>query len=393
MFENLKPQPKDMILSAMMAYRADTRPQKVDLSVGVYKDVSGNTPIIQAVKKAEAEVMAQQNSKSYVALNGNAGFNQVMRQLVLGDVVPDTRLASTLTPGGSGAVFLSFEILKALNPDAVVHVPEPSWGPHHTMARHLGLKTTSYRYLDSQTGSVDSEGMMEALAQAKSGDMVILHGCCHNPSGADLTFDDWQHLATLIQKKGLLPLVDIAYQGFANGLHEDAAGLRHLAVHVPEMLITASCSKNFGLYRERTGILIGLTSTANQANTLSDMMAFLNRQHFSFPPEHGAEIVTHVLNRPELRTQWQVELDEMRLRLTGLRTAFADALRQATNSDRFDFIARQFGMFSLLGLSTEQMQALMEEDAIYAVSSSRINIAGLSDATIPQVAEAIARRL
>ena len=393
MFEHLQPQPKDMILSAMMAYRADKRAHKVDLSVGVYKDASGQTPIISAVKRAEQEMVAQQTSKSYVALNGNAGYNQVMRQLVLGGVVSDTRLASTLTPGDSGAVFLSFEILKALNPDAVVFVPDPSWGPHHTMAQHLGIKTKSYRYYDATTGQVDIAGMLAALAEAKSGDMVILHGCCHNPSGADLTIEDWRSVTTLIQKNGLLALVDIAYQGFAHGLDADAAGLRHLASQVPELLITASCSKNFGLYRERTGILIGLTNTSDQAQTLSEMMAFLNRQHFSFPPEHGAEIVTHLLNTPALRADWQAELESMRLRLNALRQSFADALRQATNSDRFDFIARQYGMFSLLGLSPDQMNALMNEDAIYAVGSSRINIAGLSEATIPAVAEAIARRL
>ncbi|MEO0654509.1 MAG: amino acid aminotransferase [Pseudomonadota bacterium] len=389
MLKNLTPHPADKILALMAAFKEDPRAQKVDLGVGVYKDASGNTPVMRAVKTAEKQLWEAETTKSYVGLVGDPAFNSAMRSLILGDAVDDARLASAATPGGTGAVRQALELVKLANPDATIWVSDPTWPNHLTIIKYLGLPMQTYRYFDSATRAVDFAGMMHDLRKAKPGDVVLLHGCCHNPSGANLTLDEWGAVADLIIGSGVLPMIDIAYQGFGDGLEEDAAGTRLLVSRLPELLIAASCSKNFGIYRERTGILIALSETAESAGVTQNNLAFLNRQNFSFPPDHGARLVTMILNDPALRADWQAELEEVRTSMLSLREALAGELRQRTNSDKFDFLAQHRGMFSRLGATPEQVTQMREDHGIYMVGDSRLNIAGLNATTVPILAEAI----
>jgi aromatic-amino-acid transaminase len=389
MFQSLKDHPADKILELMQLYREDPRADKIDLGVGVYKDATGLTPIMGAVKAAEHQLWESETTKSYVGLIGDPAFNTAMRNLILDDTVADDRLSSAATPGGTGAVRQAFELIRMANPDARIWVSDPTWPNHLSIIRYLGIPMTEYRYFDSATRSVDFAGMMEDLAGVKPGDVILLHGCCHNPTGANLTLDQWASVAELIEKTGALPMIDIAYQGFGDGLEDDAAGTRLLASRLPELLIAASCSKNFGIYRERTGILIGISADAKTSKTTQGNLAFLNRQNFSFPPDHGARLVTMILNDDTLRTQWQTELEEVRLGMLELRTDLAAELRQRTNSDRFDFIAQHRGMFSRLGATPEQVLAMRESHGIYMVGDSRVNIAGLNARTLPILAEAM----
>lgn len=389
MLTNLKTHPADKILALVAAYKADPRENKVDLGVGVYKDADGKTPIMRAVKTAEKQLWEAETTKSYVGLVGDPAFNSAMRKLILDDAVDDARLASAATPGGTGAVRQALELIKLANPGATIWVSDPTWPNHLTIIQYLGLNMQTYRYFDNATRAVDFAGMMHDLRHAKAGDVVLLHGCCHNPTGANLTLDEWGAVADFIEASGVLPMVDIAYQGFGDGLEDDAAGTRLLASRLPEMLIAASCSKNFGIYRERTGILIGLSETAETAGVTQNNLTFLNRQNFSFPPDHGARLVTMILNDPALRADWQAELEEVRTGMLALRKTLAGELRQRTNSDKFDFLADHRGMFSRLGATPEQVTAMREDYGIYMVGDSRLNIAGINARTVPILAEAI----
>jgi len=393
MFETLTPPPQDKIIQIMGLYAADTRPEKVDLGVGVYRTEDGRTPVMAAVKAAEARILQAQESKGYVALAGDAGFHAVMRGLILGDAVAPERVAACATPGGTGAVRQILEMVQRLTPEARIWVPSPSWPNHAAIIGHLGLTQVDYRYYDAEAGGIDRDGMLADLAQAQKGDIVLLHGCCHNPTGADLSAQDWVDLAGVFEATGAIPFVDIAYQGFGEGLEEDAQGLRSLAARVAEMLIAASGSKNFGLYRERVGIILAVTDPGKPRDVAAAMLAHLNRQSFAFPPDHGARVVETILTDAELTAQWQAELDAMRSRMTANRRALAEALRAETGSDRFDFVAAQRGMFSLLLVSEAQVAQLREDHAIYLVSDGRMNVAGLTKKTIPQVARAIAQVL
>ena len=389
MFERLTDQPADKILELMKLYRDDPRDQKVDLGVGVYKDADGRTPVMRAVKAAERQLWETETTKSYVGLIGDPAFNSAMRRLILADAIDDERLGSAATPGGTGAVRQAFEFLRLANPDVTVHVSQPTWPNHLTILKYLGLPTVEYRYFDTATRAVDFNGMIEDLKNAKKGDAVLLHGCCHNPTGANLTPEQWAAVADVLEETGAVPMIDIAYQGFGDGLDDDAYGTRHLADRLPEMLIAASCSKNFGVYRERTGILIALSSDKAQAQIAQGTLAYLNRQNYSFPPDHGARLVTMILNDPKLRADWEAELEDVRSGMLTLREQLASELRQRTNSDRFDFLAHHRGMFSRLGASPEQVMAMRESHGIYMVGDSRLNIAGLNKMSIPILAEAI----
>lgn len=390
MFSSLPPLPEDKILGLMKLYRADERPGKIDLGVGVYKDATGKTPVMQAVKAAEAQLLELEDTKSYTSLAGDPGFHQVMKNLVLGDSVADERLAYLHTPGGTGAIRQIFEMLRRNNPEARLWLSNPTWPNHNSIAAHLGIETLSYRYLDTETTGVDFSGMAEDLAQARAGDVVLLHGCCHNPSGANLNMSQWEEIATLLESRGVLPVIDIAYQGFGDGLQEDAAATRLIARRFPEVLIAASCSKNFGIYRERTGIVIGIAQNAEHRDNLQSTLAYLNRQAFSFPPDHGARLVTMILQDEALHEMWQSELESVRLGMLELRQGLASALEAETSSNRFGFIAAHRGMFSRLGLTPEQVLALRKEHGIYMVGDSRINIAGLNQNSIPVLAKAVA---
>ena len=391
MFDALKPQSQDKIIELIKLLRDDPRPVKVDLGVGVYKDATGHTPIMRAVKAAEKQLWNDETTKTYVALLGDPGFHDVMVDLILGDAVPRENVAAVATPGGTGAVHHGLELIRMSNPDATVWVSDPTWPNHLSIMNYLEIPFQKYRYFDEETCAVDFPAMMTDLENVAAGDVVLLHGCCHNPTGANLNLGQLAEVAELIRKKGATPFVDIAYQGFGDALDTDAIATRHLAHHLPEVLIAASCSKNFGLYRERTGILLGVCPDADAAGLVSQNMSFLNRQNFSFPPDHGARLVTMILSDPELKADWQAELEEVRTSMLSLRQKLSEALRDRLKSDRFGFIAQHRGMFSRLGLTEAQVQKLREDHAIYMVSDSRINIAGLNEDNISILADAIAK--
>lgn len=389
MFQSLKAQPADKILALMQKYKEDPRESKIDLGVGVYKNAEGLTPVMRAVKTAEQQLWERETTKSYVGLVGDPQFSDVMIDLVLSDSVARGNVAAAATPGGTGAVRQAFELLKMANPDVRVFVSDPTWPNHLSILKYLDLPVVPYRYFDSETRGVDFAGMMEDLADARSGDVILLHGCCHNPTGANLNMSQWQEVVDFLNTSGATPMIDIAYQGFGDGLQEDAAGTRLVASSVPETVIAASCSKNFGIYRERTGLLMVVSQDAAAKGLNQSTLAFLNRQNFSFPPDHGARLVTMVLSDPALRADWAAELEEVRLGMLDLRTQLASELQRLSGSDRFGFLAEHRGMFSRLGASAEHVEKLRADHAVYMVGDSRMNIAGLNSATVPVLAQAI----
>lgn len=389
MLSTLKAQPADKILALMAKYKEDPRPSKIDLGVGVYKNAEGKTPVMRAVKEAERRLLEEQDSKSYVGLAGDPAFSDAMIGLVLGSAVARDRIAAVATPGGTGAVRQSFELVKSANPNARVFVSNPTWPNHVSILKYLNIETVAYRYFDTDTRAVDFDGMLADLATANAGDVVLLHGCCHNPTGANLNLTQWQAVVDLINEKGLIAMIDIAYQGFGDGLEEDAAATRLVASSVKECLIAGSCSKNFGVYRERTGILMAISESADSTPVVQQNLNFLNRQNFSFPPDHGARVVTTILTDPDLRADWAAELEEIRLGMLGLRQQLADELQRLSGSDRFGFIAAHRGMFSQIGTTSEKVDKIREDNAIYMVGDSRMNIAGLNAETVPLLAKAI----
>ncbi len=389
MFETLKPQPADKILALVQKFKEDPRPQKIDLGVGVYKNAEGVTPVMRAVKAAEHQLWQDETTKSYVGLTGDPAFSDGMIQMVLGDAVPRGAVAAAATPGGTGAVRQAFELARLANPDVRVFVSNPTWPNHVSMLRYLGIEMVPYRYFDEATCGVDFEGMTADLAQAKAGDVVLLHGCCHNPTGANLNTAQWQSVVDLLAKSGATPMIDIAYQGFGDGLEEDAAATRLIAASLPETIIAASCSKNFGIYRERTGLLMAISQDVSKQLVTQGTLAYLNRQNFSFPPDHGARLVTIVLNDPALCADWKAELEQVRLGMLDLRQNLATELQSRAGSDRFSFLAQHRGMFSRLGTTPDMVERLRAEHAIYMVGDSRMNIAGLNATSVPILAQAI----
>ncbi|OUS04119.1 aromatic amino acid aminotransferase [Rhodobacterales bacterium 52_120_T64] len=388
MFENLKPQPEDKIIKMIGMYAADPRSEKLDLGVGIYKDATGNTPVMRAVKAAEARLLETQETKKYVGLLGNPDFVNAMRELVLGDSVDAARVTGAQEPGGTGAIRQIFELIQMAGPDATVWISNPSWPNHEAILKHLGMKIGKYRYFDEATCGVDFDGMMEDLNRMAEGDVVLLHGCCHNPTGANITLEQWGLVTDLVLAKNIMPMIDFAYQGFGDGLEEDAEGMRSMAARVPEMLIAASCSKNFGLYRDRVGVAMAVCE--GDVTLTKGAFASLNRANFSFPPDHGATVVAMIMADPELKADWKAELEGMRVSMLALRSGLADALRRETNSDRFDFVADHRGMFSRLGLTSEQVDKLRDEYGIYMVGDSRFNVAGLPADGLNDLAKAIA---
>ncbi len=389
MFSALKEQPKDKILALMQMFKDDPRKQKIDLGVGVYKNAHGNTPIMRAIKEAEKKLWDVQDTKTYVGLVGDMDFSDVMVDLLLRDTLERGAIASAATPGGTGAVRQAFELVKLANPNARIFVSEPTWPNHLSILKHVGLEILNYRYFDGTTRSVDHAGMIEDIAQAKAGDIVLLHGCCHNPTGANLNLFQWQQVIDSLLETGATPMIDIAYQGFGDGLEEDAAPTRLVVKSVPECIIAASCSKNFGIYRERTGVLLLTVQEQSIKGISQGNLAYLNRQNFSFPPDHGARLVTMILKDARLKSDWQNELEEVRISMLSLRRQLADALTKASDSDRFRFLADHRGMFSRLGTTSDKVDMLREKHGIYMVDDSRINIAGLNAKTIPILANAI----
>ncbi|PID36420.1 MAG: aromatic amino acid aminotransferase [Rhodobacterales bacterium] len=389
MFEHLKPQPEDKIIALIAQFRADKRENKVDLGVGVYKNAEGVTPVMRAVKEAEKQLWEAETTKTYTALCGEPAFGTTLSSLILGDTVSADKLSFAAQPGGTGAVHQAAELIKMANAGATVWLSAPTWPNHPSILKHLGIAMAEYCYFDNATRAVDFAGMMEDLQGVKAGDVVLLHGCCHNPTGANLTLPEWEEVAKLLENKGATPLIDIAYQGFGDGLEADAAGVRLMASAVPETLIAASCSKNFGVYRERTGLLLAVSQDPGAQAVTQANLAYLNRQNFSFPPDHGARLVSMILEDAALKKVWMDELEEVRLSMLNLRTKLADALQARAGSDRFGFLAQHRGMFSRLGATPEQVAHMRDKHAIYMVGDSRINIAGLNENTIDVLADAI----
>ncbi|EGQ7978455.1 aminotransferase class I/II-fold pyridoxal phosphate-dependent enzyme [Vibrio cholerae] len=389
MFTHLPAPVLDPILSLSVAFRNDPRPQKVDLGIGVYKNSLGETPIMRAVALAQDKVVASQKTKSYVGLAGCEEFNQSMMQLVLGSTLDVDRTIAIQTPGASGALRMLGDLMRVAQPDTTVWITDPSYVNHKPVMEAAGLKVRYYRYFSRETKMVDTEQMLADLAQAGTKDVVLLHGCCHNPTGADIDFSAWQAITELAQKNGFIPFVDIAYQGFGDGLEQDAQGLRYMAERMEEMLITTSCSKNFGLYRERTGAAIVIGKNQQEVTNARGKMLTLARSTYTMPPDHGAALVKTVLRDEQLTAIWKQELSEMQQRLLTLRKNLCNELRNQHNTRQFDFIESHRGMFTVLGFSADQMGRLREEFAIYGVADGRINIAGLTEKDIPYVANAI----
>jgi aspartate/tyrosine/aromatic aminotransferase len=388
MFENLETAAPDAIYAVMAAVRADPRPHKIDLSIGVYHDRQRRTPIMRAVRAAERQLLETEQTKSYLALAGHDRFNAGMTAIVFGGAELG-RIRAVQSPGGTGAVRVLAELIKRARPDAKMWLSAPTWPNHPAIMRAVGLETRSYPYFDPATNEVRDEAMLDALAHAGRGDIVLLHGCCHNPTGAELAPEHWDAIADLAAAQGFLPFVDFAYQGLGDGLEEDALGLRRLAAKVPEMVVAASCSKNFGLYRDRVGCAFVLGATPERADVVLGQLLGVARANYSSPPAHGAAIVGTILHDTALRAEWRAELDDMRAHMQGVRGMLAASLRSRSNSDRFDFVGRHRGMFSLIGASPEQVQHLREEHAVHMVGSGRINIAGLPEAEIDRFADAL----
>lgn len=391
MFSELKPLPTDPILGLMAAFKQDTNPKKIDLGVGVYKDEQGNTPVLKAVKKAEAFRLENETSKSYIGLAGNLDYCQKMENLLLGEhpALLANRVRTAQAPGGTGALRVAAEFIKRCNKDATVWVTTPTWANHISLFEAAGLTVKEYPYYDYENKDLLFDDMINTLKQVPKGDVVLFHACCHNPSGMDLNAEQWSAVADLAVEVGFTPLVDIAYQGFGSSLEEDAAGLRKLAAAVDELIICSSCSKNFGLYRERIGACSIIAKDAATADISNSVLLSVVRSIYSMPPAHGADIVSTILGSTELTQMWHDELDEMRNRINGLRTLIKESLAAKGIEQDFSFIDRQNGMFSFLGINKEQIERLQKEYSIYIVGSSRVNVAGISDANIDYFANAV----
>ncbi len=392
MFETLEPQAPDALLGITTAFAADQSPDKVDLGVGVYRDASGATPVMAAVRQAEQMMLAEQISKSYVGMAGNRQFAAFIESMVLGDATVSAlagRVITLQTPGGCGALRLAAELVLRAAKTTQVVVSEPTWPNHVPLIGGTGLTMGHYPYYQVATGGVDFTALCSALDALAPGSLVVLHACCHNPTGADLSPTQWQTLVALFARRSLVPLFDLAYQGLGAGLEEDVYAIRLFAAQLPEMLVAVSCSKSFGLYRERVGAVMALASSARQAGILMGHLQIIARRMYSMSPDHGAAIVATIAHNLPLRQAWSDELASMRQRIRALRVGLASALGSVTGEPRFDFIKGQQGMFSLLGLSPAAVQALATEHHIYVAPDSRMNVAGLSEAKIEHVATAI----
>jgi aspartate aminotransferase len=395
MFGNLEALPPDPILGVTAAFRRDTDPGKVDLGVGVYRDEDGITPVPAAVRQAERDLIESQTTKTYVGPAGNLEFNERIVELALGALAArhEDRTATIQTVGGCGALRMAAELLHAAAPGAVVHVSDPTWANHEPLLGNSGIALRRYPYYDPATRGVAFERMLEHLGRLPAGDVVLLHACCHNPTGVDLVSGQWAAVADVLERRNLVPFVDLAYQGFGDDLESDVAGLRLLAARLPTLLLAISCSKNFGLYRERVGALAVLADGATTARALATHQARTGRRMYSMPPDHGAAVAARVLGTPRLRESWQQELAAMVARLKSLRALLAARLAARRPDLDFSWLTRQRGMFSLLGLEPGAIAALCEVEHVYMTPDGRINVAGVSDANVDRVADSIVRVL
>ncbi|CAI8372868.1 aspartate/tyrosine/aromatic aminotransferase [Porticoccaceae bacterium] len=392
MFESLKPVAMDPILGLMAAFRADDRTTKIDLGVGVYMNDQGHTPVMASVKEAEAQLMQLETTKSYQGIAGDPGYNQHMLELLFGpehSILSSGRVKTIQAPGGSGALRVGAEVIQRARPESKLWVGVPTWPNHIPLLGSAGFEIKEYPYYDRDTKQINADAMMETLRQVPAGDMVLLHGCCHNPTGADLTHAQWDLIADLALERGFIPFIDTAYQGLGDGLDEDAYGLRMMADRLPELLVASSCSKNFGLYRERTGSITFIAENAKQADIVASQAMSVARQIYSMPPAHGALIVSLILGDAALRANWETELTEVRSRIQSMRTLLTDSIQNNAAGVDFSHVQQQKGMFSFLGLNTDQLDQLRNEFGIYIVSSSRVNLAGINSSNIGYLSSSI----
>ena len=389
MFETLQKATLDKIFVLMAEYAADPRTDKIDLGVGVYKDDKNNTPIMSAVKKAEQRMHDNAKTKTYMGVVGNKGFSSAVVQLVLDGKVDASRIRTVNGPGGTGALSILLNVLGRARPGGRIWMSDPTWPNHWPMAELVGLKPQYYPYFDAETRRIDFPAMLNTIDGLGPDDVVLLHACCHNPTGANLSPAQWDEVAASLKRTGAFPLIDLAYLGFGDGLEQDAYGVRKLATTLPESMIAFSGSKNFGLYRERAGVAIAIAKDAAAADIVSSQMQNVIRATISQPPDHGAEIIRIILTDPELTAEWKAELEAMRTRMIRLREKLVEAIRARSNGTDYDFIAEHRGMFSLLGLPPAVVEKLKLEDGVYMINDSRINVAGIPENRVGELADAL----
>ena len=392
MFEVLPKLPADPILGLSAAYREDTNPLKIDLGVGVYKDEQGRTPIMQAVAKAQRILLDKEDSKTYISPQGVQGYIDGMLQLLLGKghkALLENRVAAVQAPGGCGALRILAELVHRCNGELTVWVSDPTWANHIPLMSEAGLNLSTYPYFNKTTRGIDFDAMVDCLKNVPQGDVVLLHGCCHNPTGADLSKEQWHTVLELAQQQGFIPFIDTAYQGFGDGLEEDAYGLRLLADNLPEVIVAASCSKNFGLYRERVGLAAMITKDATTREVVQSQIQSVARGSYSMPPSYGGALVDIILHDDALKAEWMAEVDDIRNRMQSLRKLLADKLAENGSPVDFSFVTEQKGMFSFLCISPEQVQEVRAKHSVYFVDSSRINIAGISQNNVDTLAKAL----
>ncbi|MDE1265232.1 aspartate/tyrosine/aromatic aminotransferase [Vibrio aestuarianus] len=393
MFEKVVAAPADPILGLTEEFKKDPRAEKINLGVGIYKNEAGETPILATVKKAEAALLESEKTKSYLTIEGTAEYGLAVQKLLFGaesDIVTQKLAKTAQAPGGTGALRVAGEFIKRQLGDVKIWISNPTWANHHGVFNAAGLETAQYSYYNAEAKDKDFAAMLADLAQAQTGDIVLLHGCCHNPTGIDPTAEEWEALAKLVAEKGLLPLFDFAYQGFAKGVEEDAQGLRTFAKYNKEILVASSFSKNFGLYNERVGAFTIVAASTETVSTAFSQVKAIIRSIYSNPPAHGAAVVTHILNNAELRTEWEQEVAEMRVRIQEMRELFVATLKAEGVEADFSFIERQNGMFSFSGLSKDQVTRLKNEFAIYIVGSGRISVAGMTKSNMGPLCKGIA---
>lgn len=393
MFETVQPAPPDPILGLNEAFSADPNPEKINLGVGVYKDAEGRTPVLESVKQAERKLLDAERTKSYKPIDGDPAFGEAVRPLIFGAehrVIAERRAVTAHTPGGTGALRTAAEYLRHQHPTAKVWLSEPTWANHPKIFTAAALETQRYGYFDASRNALDFDGMIESLNAVPAGDVVVLHGSCHNPTGVDPTAEQWGRIADTLADRRIVPLVDFAYQGFGDGLEADALGVRLLADRLDELMVCTSYSKNFALYNERVGALTVVAADANAAGAVQSHVKAWIRANYSNPPAHGAAIVHTILSDRDLTAQWLDELAAMRDRINQMRNLFVQTLENKGVDRDFGFIADQRGMFSFSGLTEEQVKALRDEHSIYIVSSGRINVAGMSESNMDRLCEAIA---
>lgn len=392
MFEHIKAAPADPILGLGELYNAETRPSKINLGIGVYKDETGQTPVLECVKKAEQYLLENEKTKNYLGIAGIPAFATCTQELLFGagsSIISEKRARTAQAPGGTGALRIAADFIASNTDVKRVWISNPTWPNHKNIFQAAGLETPEYTYYNAEEHALDFDGMLASLEQAQAGDVVLFHGCCHNPTGIDPTAEQWQKLAELSAARGWLPLFDFAYQGFANGLEEDAQGLRLFAATHSELIVASSFSKNFGLYNERVGAFTLVAADSETAERSFSQVKSVIRANYSNPPAHGASIVATILSNPTLRATWEQELTDMRQRIHRMRQLFVNTLQEKGAQQDFSFIIQQNGMFSFSGLTQEQVLRLRSDYAIYAVNSGRINVAGMTLDNMAPLCEAI----